>query len=110
MTTEKLLIEIPAQHAAELRAFAAARGGRAEPWNIILGKHGYLSTDEAYDHASLCRAAAQSLNLPQPAWSSLSPDQRTRLAQLGADDWSFMNEGRFEPEAAAELREILTPG
>lgn len=107
METETLIVEIPTQHAAELRDFAAARGGRAEPWKLALGQYGYLKLNRPYDNTSLCQAAAKALHTPEPQWERLSPTQQRELAELGVNDHSFMTEGRFEPESAEELRRIL---
>ena len=109
METEKLIVEIPAQHAAELRDFAAAKGGRAELWNLALGQYGYLYLNRPYDNTSLCQAAANALQTPEPQWDRLSPSQQRELAELGVNDQSFMTEGRFEPESADQLRRILHP-
>lgn len=109
MTTEHLLVKIPAEHAGAIKELAAAFGGRVEPWNIILGKYGYLHLDTPYNSASLIQAAARALGIPELQWDQLTPLQQRQLAELGADDWAFMNEGQFESEAQESLRQILIP-
>ena len=107
MPAETLIVEATPEQAQRIREYAEALGARVEPWNLALGKYGYLRLNEPYDNAGLCRAAAQALGISPPDWSGLSPQQQRELAELGVDDSSFMNEGRFEPEQEPALRLIL---
>ena len=108
MAVKAFIVEVDEIHEGELAAFAAARSGRIRPCTLTTGKHGYL--DRERDNQELADAAAEALGIPpdrRPAWSALSPKAQEMLSEAGADSWSYMNEGRFDPEEAEALREAL---
>ena len=108
MDVKAFIVEVDEIHEGELAEFAAARNGRVEPYTLTTGKHGYL--DRERDNQELADAAAEALGIPpdrRPAWSAFSPKAQEMLSEAGADSWSYMNEGRFEPEEAEALREAL---
>lgn len=108
MAVKAFIVEVDEIHEGELAEFAAARSGRIEPYALTTGKHGYL--DRESDNQGLADAAAAALGISpdrRPAWSALPPKAQELLSEAGADSWSYMNEGRFEPEEAEALREAL---